>query len=148
MINGYEQPTPEQFPWPEATSEYNCFQNGMMALLTTLDKRSRQSSIAMPRIWVTSSEVNGDHAYLEWKGKVFNKGTTAVEGSGFYIGPDLNFEELQEQAVDRTNELLQEFITALEGGSRGSHNFVSMLPYMSLDRDTILKLAKEALSEG
>lgn len=111
----------------------------------TLDKKSRQPNIEMPRIWVTNSEVMGQHAYLVWKGKVFNKGVTAKEGSGFYIGPDLDLEELEEQGLDKTHELLQELITALEGGLTGSHNFKSMMPYIDIDENTLLKLAKEAI---
>lgn len=147
-MHEFDKPSQDQLPWYEATSEFNCFQNGMMALVRALDKKSINPDMVMPRLWVTTSEENGDHTYLEWKGKVYNKGTTAVEGSGFYIGPDLSMEELQEQGVDKTTELLQEFVTALEGGSPGSHNFRSMLPDMNMDRETVLKLIKTALQEG
>lgn len=147
-MNEIDRFSHDQLPWYEATSEFNCFQNGMMALIKALDKKSISPDMVMPRIWVTTSEENGDHAYVEWKGKVFNKGTTAVEGSGFYIGPDLNIEELQEQGVDKTVELLREFETALEGGRPGPHNFRSMLSDMNMDRDEVLKLVKSALQES
>ncbi|MCD8485025.1 hypothetical protein LRY65_01585 [Candidatus Woesebacteria bacterium] len=146
MKENIYRPDPMQ-PWPEATPIFNCFQNGMIALLVTLDKRSRQPNLEVPRLWVVDLPTPGEHTYLVWKGKVYNRGTTGAEGSPFTIGSDLELPELQRQGMDKTSDLLQELIIALEGGDTGLHNFRSIVSYIGIDKDRLLVLAEEAIQQ-
>lgn len=140
MKNRSETPSSEKYPWTAPTGQLNCFQNGVKAVVETLRERTKNPHVEIPRLWVVKYGSYGDHTYLVWKGKVFNKGVTSVADSAFFVGPDRELSELQADGQDRTEELLNELVVALKGGDSGLHNLKRVLEFVDVDKEAVLRM--------